>query len=76
VPAEQPDSHDWDRELPKPDDKGNLDPQRLKHWRYFEKTRDFLRKLYAEYGILSGPSLIFDGLVPKLGEALEPVIPS
>lgn len=33
VPEEQFDPHDWDRELPKHEDRGTLDPQELKHWR-------------------------------------------
>jgi hypothetical protein len=70
VPGEQPNPHVWDRELPEPDDKGTLDPQALKHWRYFEKTRKFLRKRYDEYGILSGPVLTFDCLVPKFQKPL------
>lgn len=71
LPEEQPDPHVWDRELPWPDDKGTLDPQTLKHWRYFEKTRDFLRERYADHGILVGPSLIFDCLVPKYQKPLD-----
>jgi hypothetical protein len=71
VPTEQPDPHDWDRELPEPDDKGTLDPQALKHWRYFEKTRDFLRQRYTDHGILSGPALVFDCLVPKFQKPLD-----
>jgi hypothetical protein len=51
IPQEQPDPHQWDRELPRPDHKSTLDPQGVKHWRYFEKTRDFLRQRYASYGI-------------------------
>jgi hypothetical protein len=71
VPAEEPAPQGWGGELPEPDDKGTLDPQALKHWRYFEKTRDFLRQRYAEYGILSGPALIFDCLVPKFQKPLD-----
>ena len=71
VPAEQPDPHDWDRPLPKPDEKGTLDPQGLKHWRYFEKTRDFLRERYADHRILAGSALIFDCLVPKFQKPLD-----
>jgi hypothetical protein len=71
VPVEQPDPHDWDRELPKPDDKGTFDPQGLKHWRYFERTRDFLRERYTDHGILAGPALIFDCLVPKFQKPLD-----
>ncbi len=71
VPVEQPDPHDWDRELPKPDDKGTLDPQGLKHWRYLEKTRDFLRERYADHGIVGDPSLIFDSRVPYFQKPLD-----
>jgi hypothetical protein len=71
VPAEQPDPRNWDRPLPEPDEKGTLDPQGLKHWRYFEKARDFLRERYADHGILVGPSLIFDCLVPKFQKPLD-----
>jgi hypothetical protein len=51
--------------LAKPDDKGTLDPQALKHWRYFEKTRYFLRQRYSDHGILAGPAIIFDCPIPK-----------
>jgi hypothetical protein len=70
VPVEQPDPRNWDRELPEPDDKGTLDPQALKHWRYFERTRDFLRERYADHGILVGLALTFDCLVPKFQKPL------
>jgi hypothetical protein len=65
VPEEQPHPHNWDRPLPAPDDQGTLDPQAVKHWRYFEKTRDFLRQRYSGHRILLGPPLTFDCLVPK-----------
>jgi hypothetical protein len=71
VPAEQPDPHDWDRELPESDERGTLDPQALKHWAYFEKTRDFMRQRYSDYGILSGAALIFDCLVPRFQKPLN-----
>jgi|SRR5271157_742506 len=71
VPAEQPDPRNWDRPLPKPDEKGTLDPQGLKQWRYFEKTRDFLRERYADHGILAGPVLVLDCLVPKFQKPLD-----
>ena len=71
VPAEQPDPHDWNRPLPQPDEKGTLDPQALKHWRYLEQTRDFLRQRYSDHGILAGPSLVFDCLVPKFQKPLD-----
>jgi len=70
VPAEQPAPHEWDRPLLEPDERGTLDPQALKHWRYFEKTRDFLRSRYTDYGILAGPALVFDCLVPKFQKPL------
>ncbi len=54
-----------------PDEKGSLDPQALKHWRYFEKTRDFLRQRYSDHGILAGPVLTFDCLVPKFQKPLD-----
>jgi hypothetical protein len=71
VSAEQPDPHQWDLPLPKPDEKGSLDPQGLKHWRYFERTRDFLRQRYADHGTLAGPVLAFDCLVPKFQKPLD-----
>jgi hypothetical protein len=71
VPEEQPDPRDWDRPLPVLDDKGTLDPQALKHWRYFEKTRNFLRQRYADYGTLPGPALTFDCLVPQFQKPLD-----
>ncbi|MBI5572914.1 MAG: hypothetical protein HY914_23425 [Desulfomonile tiedjei] len=71
VPAEQPDPHDWDRPLEAQDEKGTLDPPALKHWRYFERTRDFLRQRYREHRILAGPALIFDCLVPKFQKPLD-----
>ena len=71
VPAEQPDPHDWDRPRPQPDEKGTLDPQALKHWRYFERTRNFLRQRYSDHGILAGPALTFDCLVPKFQKPLD-----
>ena len=71
VPAEQPDPHDWDRPLPQPDEKGTLDPLALKHWRYLDRTRDFLRQRYADHGILAGPTLTFDCLVPRFQKPLD-----
>jgi hypothetical protein len=71
VPQEQPHPHAWDLELPKPDDRGTLDPQALKHWRYFEKTRDFLRQRYSDHGLLASAAPKFDCLVPKFQKPLE-----
>jgi len=71
VPEEQPNPHQWDRHLAIPDEKGTPDPQALKHWRSFEKTRNFLRQRYADHGILAGPALVFDCLVPKFQKPLD-----
>jgi DNA-binding CsgD family transcriptional regulator len=67
VPDDQPTPKGdaWHKLLPEPTDQGAVDPQFLKHWRVFHYTRAFLRERYAEYGILQGPSLTFDCLVPK-----------
>ena len=71
VPDEQPAPKVWDRPLVEPGENGTWDPQTIKHWRFFELTRDFLRKRYAEHGILSDPTLIFDCLVPKFQKPLD-----
>ena len=65
VPDEQPAPKIWDRPLAEPGEKGTWDPQTIKHWRFFELTRDFLRTRYADHGILPGPALIFDCLIRK-----------
>ena len=61
----------WDLPRPEPDEKGTLDPQAVKHWRYFEQTRDFLRHRYAEHGILAGPRVTFNCLVPAFQKPLS-----
>lgn len=71
LPSEQPDPHNWDRPLTAPDNSGTIDPQALKHWRYFERTRGFLRQRYSEHGIPAGPTLVFDCLVPKFQKPLD-----
>ena len=71
VPEEQPNPHQWDLPLPEPDEKGTLDPQVVKHWRYFEQTRDFLRQRYADHRILAGPRLTFNCLVPAFQKPLS-----
>ena len=40
-------------------------PHYLKHWKFFGKTKDFLRERYAKYHILQGPTLTFDCLIRK-----------
>jgi hypothetical protein len=64
TPDEQPAPKIWEPELPGCDDKGRLHPDALKHWQYLFPTKDFLRHRYAKHGILQGPSLFFDCLVP------------
>jgi len=71
VPDEEPAPKVWDRPLKEPDEKGTWDPQSIKHWRFFELTRDFLRRRYSEHRILLGPTLIFDCLVPKFQRPLH-----
>jgi hypothetical protein len=71
VPEEQPHPHNWDRPFQTCDERGTLDPQALKHWRYFEKTKDFLRQRYVDHRILLGPALTFDCLVPQFQKPLD-----
>ncbi len=73
VPDEQPTpkGEGWDRPLPEPSDTGTIDPQILKHWRFFTATRNFLRHHYAEHGILQSPALTFDCLVPKYQKPMK-----
>jgi len=73
VPDEQPapKGEGWDRPLIEPSDTGTIDPQLMKHWRLFGATRGFLRQRYAEHGILQGPGLTFDCLVPKYQKPLK-----
>ena len=73
VPEEQPTpkGEGWDRPLIEPSDTGTIDPQLMKHWRLFGPTRGFLRQRYAEHGILQGPALTFDCLVPKYQKPLK-----
>jgi hypothetical protein len=73
VPDEQPTpkGDGWDRPLPEPADTGTVDPQFMKHWRFFDSTRSFLRQRYAEFGLLQGPALTFDCLVLKYQKPLK-----
>ncbi|MFC1837035.1 hypothetical protein ACFL2Q_20330 [Thermodesulfobacteriota bacterium] len=73
VPDEQPTPKGvgWDRPLPEPNDKGAIDPQLMKHWRFFTVMRNFLRHRYAEHGILRSPALAFDCLVPRFQKSLK-----
>jgi hypothetical protein len=73
VPAEQPTpkGEGWDRPMPEPSESGTLDPQLMKHWRFFAATRNFLRQRYADHGTLQGPALTFDCLVPKYQKPMK-----
>jgi hypothetical protein len=64
VPAHQPVPELWGPDLPERDARERTNPQYLKHWKFFGRTREFLREYYAQYQILQGPSLFFDCLVP------------
>jgi hypothetical protein len=73
VPEEQPTpkGDGWDRPMPEPSETGTIDPQLMKHWRFFTATRNFLRHRYAQHGILQSPGLTFDCLVPKYQKPLK-----
>jgi hypothetical protein len=73
VPDEQPTpkGDGWDRPMPELSESGTLDPQLMKHWRFFTATRSFLRHRYGEHGILQSPALTFDCLVPKYQKPLK-----
>ena len=47
----------WEPYDPKPDDKGDFDPQVIRHVRWFERTKEFLQD---RYGLVIGPDLFFD----------------
>ena len=51
----QPDM--WEPYDPKPDDKGDFDPQVIRHIRWFERTKDFLQD---RYGLAVVTDLFFD----------------
>jgi hypothetical protein len=65
VPQQQPAPTTWEPEVEEFDDKGRTNPHYLKHWKFFARTKDFLRERYAKYHILQGPTLTFDCLVRK-----------
>ncbi len=73
APDEQPTpkGEGWDRLMPVPSDTGTIDPQLMKHWRFFTATRNFLRHRYAGHGILQSPALTFDCLVPKYQKPMK-----
>jgi len=65
VPQQQPAPTTWEPDVEELDEKGRTNPHYLKHWKFFGKTKDFLRERYAKYHILQGPRLTFDCLVNK-----------
>jgi hypothetical protein len=73
VPDDQPmpKGEEWDRPVPEVSDTGTIDPQLMKHWRLFQATKGFLRHKYAQYGILRGPGLTFDCLVPQFQKPMK-----
>jgi len=71
VPKEQPSPRVWDKPFVSTAKSGKFDPQMVKHWRFFEATRNFLKKRYQEHGILTGASRTFDCLVPKFHKPLQ-----
>ena len=71
LPEDQPAPDEWDPVIPNADDKGRLDPQALKHWRYLYETKEFVSQRYAQYGILQSPSLWFDCMVGTLRKPLR-----
>ena len=61
----------WQKPFPESSEQGTFDPQTLKHWKLVNHTKAFLRKRYEEHGILRGPALTFDCLVPKYQKPLQ-----
>ena len=51
----QPDM--WEQYDPVADDKGDFNPQVIRHVRWFERTKDFFQDCY---GLVIGPDLFFD----------------
>ena len=71
VPEYQPVPDIWEPDIPEYDDKGKTNPQYLKHWKFLQRTKDFLREHYGKYRILEGPPLYFDCLVPKFQDRMR-----
>ncbi len=65
VPQQQPAPTVWDPDVDEFDDKGQVNPHYLKHWKLFPQTKDFLKERYSKFKILQGPALIFDCLIRK-----------
>jgi hypothetical protein len=73
VPDDQPTprGEGWDRPVPEVSATGTVDPQLMKHWRLFQATKGFLRHKFAQYGILRGPGLTFNCLVPQFQRPMK-----
>jgi hypothetical protein len=65
VPAHQPKPDTWDPDVEEFDEKGRVNAHYLKHWKFFVRTKEFLRERYSKYRVLESPSLFFDCLVLK-----------
>jgi len=73
VPDDQPmpKGEGWEHAVPEVSATGTVDPQLMKHWRLFQTSKGFLRHKYAQHGILRGPRLTFDCLVPQFQKPLK-----
>ncbi len=48
------------------DHKGRVDHRMLRHWTYYQETREFLKDRYAQFHVLETPAVRFDCLAGKL----------
>jgi len=73
VPDDQPmpKGEGWERPVLEVSATCTVDPLLMKHWRLFQTTKGFLRHKYAQYGILRGPRLTFDCLVPQFQKPMK-----
>ena len=63
VPRQQPAPTVWEPDVEQFDHKGRTDPNYLKHWKFFARTKEFLRQRYTKHNILRSPALVFDCLI-------------
>ena len=54
LPEHQPVPETWEPSIAEKDARGRINPQYLKHWKFFSRTREFLRERYADHGDTSG----------------------
>jgi hypothetical protein len=71
LPEHQPIPERWEPSIAEKDTRGRVNPQYLKHWKFFSRTREFLRDRYRDHRILQGPSLFFDCLVPRFQKKMR-----